>query len=283
MAGESVTIGPITFHPRQFAGSGYVIQSLKDWTTLPDSKAQSASIPGAHGNFDGGEDWSSAWVGSVEGYIRGMSRPETLQMKSRLNTIRDVNALTLMTVNEGNGPEHRYVSVRRVKQGDIRNQRFVDFAIDLQADDPFRYGPAVVVSTGLPISGGGFAWPAVWPTDWGTAGDPGRLITTNAGLQPTYSLFRITGGLGGGVSLVDIEDGQEIRLERQIPLGSTAFIDPRTGRAWLDIEENDISGYLTKSEWWSVPAEGFRTIQTNPIGLVTGTPIITALTSPANL
>lgn len=283
MTTPSVFIDPITFKTRQFVGSGFVLQRLNDWGTLPDSKSNGASIPGAHGNFDGGEDWSSAWVGSIQGYIRGATRADAIRMRTQLNRIRNLDVLTTMTVDEGAGPTSRLVSVRRVKQGDIRNQRIIDFVVDLQADDPFRYGPAVVTSTGLPVSGGGFTWPAVWPALWGPGGDPGRLVTPNAGSQPTYSLFSITGGIAGGISLIDIQDGREIRLERTIPLGSTAWIDPKTGRAWLDVEANDISGYLTKTEWWSVPAEGSRTIQTNAIGVVTGTPIITASTKPADL
>jgi hypothetical protein len=277
----TATLDTVTFHAGQAAGSGFFFSDLEDWYTLPDSKAADEPIPGAAGDFDGGEDWPSSALFSLSGWARGMTRHEAIQMQAQLNAVRKTSRASVLTVTDEDGPTSRTVSIRRIKWSDQKKERIVPFTIDFKADDPYRYGPALSASTGLPTSLGGYAWPAVWPSDWGVGGDPGRLVTVNDGTQDTYSLLAATGGLGGGVSIIDIEDGREIRLERVIPLGSTAYIDPTTGQAWLDTPENDISGYLTSADWWSVPALSSRTLQFNAIGAVSGTPILTAVTAPA--
>jgi hypothetical protein len=149
------------------------------------------------------------------------------------------------------------------------------------AVDPARYGPAESVSTGIAVAGSGYTWPAVWPADWGIGGVDGRVSVTNDGSVETWPIMQVTGGLSAGVELVEVITGSRLRLDRQIPLGSTAYFNARTGRAYLDSTANDISGFMTGRDWWSVPPGATRTVQFNPLGAVTGTPVLTVTIAPA--
>lgn len=155
------------------------------------------------------------------------------------------------------------------------------FQVPLLARDPRRYGPTASVSNTLPSSGTGMTFPFVFPAEFGTPGNDGRVITSNPGTAETVSLFEVTGGLTGGFSLISVEDGRELRLERDIPDGSTVYLNPRTAAVYIDAPGNDISGSLTKREWWTVPAGSTRTVQFAALGATSGTPTLTARTAPA--
>lgn len=158
---------------------------------------------------------------------------------------------------------------------------FFKYSFDVFAPDPRKYGPAQVVSTGLPTSGTGITYPITYPIDWGTPGDPGRVTVSNAGKQETWSLFEVAGGLGSGFELKEISSGRRLRLDRVVPLGSSVFVNPRTGRAYLDVPDNDVTGFLTVREWWSVPPGVSQEIQFSTWGTRSGVPTLTASTRPA--
>jgi len=186
-----------------------------------------------------------------------------------------------MTVTDELGPTFRDVRVRLFKPGDVIGSRF-EFAIDTHSRDPRRYGPEVPKSTDLPVAGGGIVWPLTWPLTWQGGGSDGRVTASNEeGTVETYSMLEVTGGLETGFSLVEVGTNKEIRFERVIPLGSTVYLNPRTGRVWIDHVDNDVSGFLTRDDWWSIPAGQTSVIQFNSLGAFTGSPTLTARTSPA--
>ncbi|WP_416394227.1 MULTISPECIES: hypothetical protein [unclassified Curtobacterium] len=118
--------------------------------------------------------------------------------------------------------------------------------------------------------------------NWGTTGITGRVSVTNTGTATTVSTFSVTGGLSGGFELVWVPTGQRIRFERPIDVASAVQINPRTGRVTID-GASDVTGFLTASQWWSVPAGSTGEVQFTPLGTVTGTPTLTARTAPANI
>jgi len=158
---------------------------------------------------------------------------------------------------------------------------FFKFSFDVVAPDPRKYGPEVSVSSGLPTSGTGLTYPITYPISYGTPGDPGRVTVENPGTVETFSTFEVSGGLTGGFELKDISSGRRLRLERDVPLGSSVFLNARTGRAYLDVPANDVTGFLTVREWWSVPAGVSQDVQFSALGVVSGVPTLTARTKPA--
>ena len=255
---------------------------FSDWYSMPDSKSDINERPVGHGAFGAAEEWRSSLVLQMDGWCRGAS---WLSMMGALKSSVSTGPMVTVSVTDDEGTTSRSVSVRRFVPVPNPGARVCDFTILMVARDPLRYGPAVTVSTGLPTSGGGIAYPITYPIGYGTPGYPGQIAVSNPGTADTYSLLEVTGGLAGGFELTEVTTGQVIRFERPIPAGSTVYLNPRTGRASID-GQSDVSGYLTRSEWWSVPAAsggipGSREIQFNSLGAVTGTPTLTSRTSPA--
>jgi hypothetical protein len=173
---------------------------------------------------------------------------------------------------------------------DDHGQLHFTFAVDMLAVDPRRYtlGPdgdgssgVEVVSTGLPSAGTGLVYPITYPLDYGTPGNIGRITVHNTGTAMSFSILEVTGGLSGGFELQEVSSGNRLRFERAVPVGSTVTLNPRTGTVTIDGPTNDVSGFLTRREWWGVPPGAVQEIQFNAIGTPTGTPTLTARTPSA--
>lgn len=144
--------------------------------------------------------------------------------------------------------------------------------------------PGFYLTDGLASNGDGTYQPQpAQPTgkyfDWGTPGSTGRVSVTNAGTAETVSMFDVVGGLGGGFELVWVPTGQRVRFERPVAQSETIRLNPRTGRVTLN--GSDVTGFLTASDWWTVPPKSTGDVQFLPIGTVTGTPTLTVSTSAA--
>ena len=276
----TITIGNVTLPSAPVAGNGFWFEKLKDWYTLPGSKVAAESRPQAHGSFRIGQDWRQHATPSVEGHYGGRTYADTLAAIDTLMSLADGTPKT-MTVADELRPTSREVSVRAITIPDTQGRPVIDFAIDMLAPDPKRYGATVSASTGLPSAGTGITYPITYPLSYGTPGDPGRVAVSNGGTANTFPMLEVAGGLDAGFSLVELGTGREVRFERVIPQGSTVFLNPRTGRAYIDAPANDVSGFLTRADWFVVPAGGSTSIQFAALGGVSGTPILTARTSPA--
>ncbi|MFP7833138.1 hypothetical protein [Marisediminicola sp. LYQ134] len=299
-------IGGLTFQGTR-QPNGLHFRRIIDWDSLPESKNQEEDRPNDHGSFGGGEDFRRGATTSIEGWFQGEDREEALLARRQiLGALQGQDRR--ITVTDELGPTSRDVSVRRVTLGDIFGFRF-EISVDMFAKDPRRYGPEVPESTGIPVAGGGLQWQVgssgtfggsgffggdtifggsdtgsaglVWPITWESGGSDGRITVENDGNADTYSLLEITGGLEDGFSAVEVGTGREIRFERFIDSASTVYLNPRTGAAYIDEPGNDVSGYLTRADWFSIPPGGTSVIQFFPLGTVTGTPTLTARTAPA--
>ena len=150
--------------------------------------------------------------------------------------------------------------------------------------DPDR--PGFYLTDGLVANGDGTYQPnAVIPAgryfDWGTPGNDGRVLAVNEGTSDTTSLMSVAGGLELGFEVTWVPTGDRVRYERPVAPSDTVDLDPRTGR--VTINGSDVTGFLTVSEWWAVPRKSAGEIQFTPLGAVTGTPTLTAMTPSAYL
>jgi len=280
----TIELAGVTFKDHLESGeTGWAFQSLTDWYGVPTSKAPEEPIPQGQGSFDPGVDYRSSAIPSFNAIYYGATEAEALDAVEDFCSLGTSEQQQIMRVTDALRATSREVSVRSVAQQDHHGRNYILVNVDTFAADPLRYGDPEVVSTGVPSLSGGIAFPIVFPIDFATTGSPGRMVTTNAGKQATFSRFSVSGGLSGGFSLIDIEDGREIRFEFPIATSDVVTVDPQTGRAWINDESNVLIGYLTRSDFWQVPPGSFRTIQFNPIGSVTGTPLAQATTPPAYL
>lgn len=283
-----IELGGVTFlgQPAEFdfAPTGWYFKGLKDWWGVPESKASAEPIPQGHGSFDPGEDWRSSITPSFEAVYIGSSEAEALAAVEAFCAFGTSSDQQVMSVTDILRETSREVSVRSAKPRDHHGKRIIFVDVDCLAADPRRYGSEVLATTGLPSLAGGLAFPIVFPIDFATTGESGRLTTENPGTQATSTRFVVSGGsLAGGFSLVNVEDGREIRFEFPIATTDVVTIDTKTGQAWINDEANSVSGFLTVTEWWTVPPGGSRQVQFNAIGATTGTPILSAYTAPAYL
>ncbi len=157
-----------------------------------------------------------------------------------------------------------------------------EYTVSLLAFDPVRYGPTTTTSTGLPTSGGGleynlYSGGAGGALYYGANGNLGRVTLVNNGTADVWPTFTVTGQLDAGFyiqCLTGPDSGQVLRYDRVVPAGTTVSIDSRTGEVLID-GVSDASTYLTRDEFFSVPAMGSVDVQFNPITTSSGTPTMT--------
>lgn len=269
-----------------FAGRGsssrLFFRSLTDWDALAESKSDiSQRPPGSDGAFGVSQVDRDSVAPSFEGLYVGASRVDALQMRKSLKAIANPKSMVEMSLTDDDGTFSRQVVIQRMDLPDIRNQSTFTFDVYTVAPDPLMYGAQQSASNGLPVSSGGIPFPIVFPPDFGTPGADGRVTLSNPGTADAYILLEVTGGLDLGFSVIELGSGREVRFERLIPVGSTVFVNGRTGRAYIDNPSNDVSGFLTRSDFPVVPAGGSTTLQFSTFGSSSGTPTLTARSSPA--
>lgn len=152
------------------------------------------------------------------------------------------------------------------------------YEISFLAPDPIRYGPVSTPSSGLPTAGGGLQYNlgdggAGGALYYGANGNLGRITLTNGGTADVYPLFTVTGQLDGGFYIQRLDTGDQLRYERVVPAGSTVSIDSRTGEVLVD-GTSDASTYLTRDDFFPVPAMSSIDVQFNPISTSSGSPTL---------
>lgn len=263
---------------------GFSLSRLIGWYDAAPSRYEADDRPQGHGTFGPGKIYRGARVVSLQGSWSGDDLVSAYQARDQLAAIQADGLESPFVVNDALGSRWINAGVNTAPTSDDGlYQPYFKFAFDVIASDPFKYGAEIPVPTGLPSDSSGLVWPLGSGTtyfDWGTPGATGRALIRNDGTAETYPVIDVTGGLDGGVQLTWVPTGDVVRLERAIPATSVVTFDARTGRVTID-GDNDITGFLTRSSWWSVPPGTSGEIQFNSIGAVTGTPTLTARIAPA--
>ena len=261
--------------------SGWGLSDIGGWLPGPPVKTGSRPRSQADGDFDIAKFYRSARVLTPNGFLTADTEAAATAMRYAVAAIQSDGLPSSFVVNENGFVLTMIVTLQGEPDIEMITETLYRYVLQFTAADAKKYGVELVTTTGLGTSGTGLSFSLSFPVDFGTPGDPNTLVTTNPGTAETYSTFEVTGGLSGGFQLKCIETGQIMRFERAIPLGSVITVDPRTGRASID-GQSDVSGFLTRRDWWSVPKNGgTRTVQFTALGSVTGTPILTARTKPA--
>lgn len=278
----SVALPVITLTNSQETGAEPFLVDIPGWYDTTEVGLHVNNRTDGHGAYDQDPVWDEGRFFAIVGRIIAPGNPTAVfDLRTVVMGLKAISGQWPVTVTDPKGTRTAMVRIAGKISYEISVEDGVaDFTIPVFAKDSRTYGPDVSLTTGLPTSGGGLVFPVTFPVDFGAPGNPGRVVTTNTGEAETVSLLEINGGLGGGFSAVCVELGREIRFEREIPLGSTVYVNLRTGQATID-NSSPVSGSLTRREWWTNPPGELRTIQFNSIGAVTGTPILTARTSPA--
>jgi hypothetical protein len=278
---NQITLGPVTLSGDTAKSGEYLFTKLVDWYSLPDSKSPIQQRPQLDGAFSFPDYRESASI-TVSGTGFGASPADCVAMQKSLTAARSGQSLIPMKVEVSGDVSTRMVSVRSINIDDHRGRDYFNFQIAVVAPDPHRYGETAYVSTGLASSGTGIRFPVLFPVSFGAPGASGRATAVNGGSADTWSTFTVGGGgLWGGFTLVHVESGRQVRVDRDVPMGSVVSLDSRTGTALID--GSPIPGSLTRSEWWPVPAGSSASVQFLANGAVSGTPTLTVATAPASL
>lgn len=279
----TITLGGITFGG-QDAIAGWGFSDLTGWYESTGSKSSISDRQQADGSFQIGRSYRKSAVPSFKAFYVDTDPGRVLDAAARVAALGGDGAPQTMVVMDERGAFSRIVSVRAADVTKFTGGLDIAWGIDTFAADPLRYADAVVTTTGVPVSAGGLVWPLGSGSgyiDFGAASASGRATASNPGTAATLPLLEVTGGMSLGFVIADVMSGNYDRIDRVVPLGSTVFINQRTGRVTIDGPGNDIGQYVTRRDLLPVPAGGTRQFQLSPLGVVTGTPTLTVRTSPA--
>lgn len=263
-------------------GDGLSLSDVEGWWDSVAPRLNDEPRPNADGDFDEDPIYQGARFVTVLGRATFMGEPgRVFEAQRQLMTLHSLPSPFPIEVEDPMGTFTASVVLADRVGFDLHiGPGVAEFEFTVKANDPRKYGVSQTVSTGLPTSGGGVVEPVVEPFSDGVGGDPGRVTLTNTGNADTIPTFMVSGGLSGGFELICIEKGARIRLERLIPDGSVVTVDMASGQAWID-GQSPISGNLTIAEWWRIEPGETVTVQFVGLGVVTGTPTLTAVYASA--
>lgn len=277
-----VELDELTFHATTGGGfDGLLLQRLTNWDDLAASKSKIEERPQDHGAFEQEDEiLRAAMTFELGAAVLCSSEESAVAWRNTLRGIAARPGKRRLQVSQGADVSTRMVRVARASIPSNPRDAF-QFAFDLVAVDPRRYGLEQSGSTVLPVTGGGLTFPLTFPLSFGEAGELGEVTFHNTGTAASWPLFRVRGGFSEGFLLAEVGTGREIRFVGVVPDTSWIIINPRTGTAWID-DLSDRSGDLERSDWWSVPAGGESTVRFSSLGGVTGSPLLETTFAPAS-
>jgi hypothetical protein len=276
-----VTWAPPTGAQVVFGWDPYRVGNLTGWDDLPPARVDDNARPNAHGSFDA-PVWAGPRTVTLEGYCIDPAGRSTLLTaltgSAAIAGDASSGALTVAFAGRTLAAAARMTrSAMTIKNWGVGN---FGWAIEWWCPDPVRYGPGASASTPPANDPGGLVFPLGSPLDFGPLATLGRLALTNPGSAPSYPRFTVTGPLVGGFELVEVNSGRRIRLERDVPDGSTVVIDAKAGSVSFD-GSGGYEGYLTSRQWFAVPPVGAVDVLFTALGAPDPSALLTVEYAPA--
>lgn len=280
----------ITFAATPDVATGWVYDNdtLDAWYALPSTDPKLSKRPNAHGSYGLGQIFAKEHRPIVSGQYYGATSGEALLARNRLNALFADGKPVTMRVTDDLGATTRTVWLLEASTSFRYDFSHFPFDLVLVAPDPRRYGPTVSDSEGMPSAGSGLVWNLGTSGsglffDWGSIGVLGQVEYTNTGTAATLPRIEV-GGPGAfdlGFRITEIETGRELIFNRSTNTGEVIVFDSRTQRATLGA--GDVTAFLSSRDWFSIPAGATRRYQINPLGSVTGAPLITLYAASASM
>lgn len=257
-------------------GNGWIYDNdtLDAWFKLAPVAVKLNKRPNAHGTYLPDQLFTEEHRTSIVGQYFGATVLDAAQARNRLTALFNDGRPVMITVTDDLGATSRVGLVIEASPEWEPDTHF-RFTLTIAAADPRRYGTMRDASTGLATPGSGLVWPlgtnpaAFW--DWGTEGATGRTSFTNYGNTSTYPVLLVGegGSLPEGFVITEIETGRQLTYSRSTS-GQIVRLDTRTRR--VTINGGDVTGGLTRREWFEVPANTTRTYHLAALGAVVGAP-----------
>lgn len=240
---------------------------MAGWSTR-SAKNQRTAKPVLPGSYRAPNPTAEKII-SLTGWCVAPSASTRSQAENRLQSLcPDPDLLYRIDVTEEDGTRFRTVELETVDI--VRFNEFAfTFTIQLAAPDPMKYDTGLLsTSVGLPAAGTvglnwadptGLDWQDPTGLDWGVAGSNGVMALANSGTAPAWPTFTVSAGANSLVNPVITEQGtgRQLRYTGTLLPGNTLVIDTNPfARTVLLDGVADRRPFLTKAEWFPIPANG---------------------------
>jgi hypothetical protein len=266
----------VTFTGTNIAG-GFIYdnKTLAAWYRLPTPAVKLNKRPNAHGTYKPDQIFTGEARIPFSGKFFGSYAGAADDARNRLAALFSDGFPVMVTVTDSRGPSSRLCFVTDYQPEWMPDENF-SYDLELAAPDPRRYGTLKTPSTGLRTESSGLVWPLgtapsglFW--DWGTPGNSGRVSFANLGNTTSYPAFIVGAGgsLTNGFVITEVPTGRTL-IYPVDTAGGAIRLDSRTGRA--TVGSSDVTGNLSRAEWFAVPRGAIYEYQFATLGATTGAP-----------
>lgn len=267
---------------------GYIYDNdtLDSWLSPAEVDGKLSKRPNAHGTYLPDQLFVGAHRVNASGKYFGKTPLEAVKARNLITGLLNDGRPVMMTVTDALGATSRTGLVVDVDVEWMPDSHFI-WTLVMDSPDPRRYSDLTELETGLATPSSGLVWPLgssasglFW--DWGTAGNSGRVNFTNDGNTATYPVLLVGdgGSFPSGFAVTEVNTGREVAYGRDTA-GGIVRLDNRTRRAQMN--GGDITGGLTRREWFEVPPGATYSYQFATLGTVTGAPKMRILAADAYL
>lgn len=268
------TIDTLVIPPNDTSVSGFVYNNIRSWYESGASKTEFTDNPRGNGSFGVSQLNYGDLVVSVEGVYIGLDGAAAARAKARLNGLKKQGKRISISYLDEDGITYRSGQITNISipHRSARTPIF-KYGVDIICTDARRYGVTRTFTTGLSSSLGGYTFPYTFPYDFGSIGSSGRITVTNNGTTDASIDIRVTGQLDQGFTITNITTGAFLRLNRFIPLGSTIYLNSKSGSVTIDKQSPLVLS--NDSSWFDIALGATNEIQFSTPAGSAGTPTMT--------
>jgi hypothetical protein len=250
--GRVAAIGDVILGATDGAGVHWSLNNLDGWDDSPESTLELTQRARGHG-ATGSEPFMVSRYMTAEGHIRAGTLPALEAAMVRLRAAVTLQPFQLL-VGESSGVKNCMAQ----RKGAVLIKPITDtlahYSALIVAKDPRKFGELTSVSTRLPFSEGGLAFPITFPVTFTGVSGSGVVRINNPGDTQAPVWLRIDGPIpAGGWTITHVGKKQSLTFSTAIALGAGEFVT-------VDMDRREVlaqgqaprSGYVTSRGWFSL-------------------------------
>lgn len=243
------------------------MSGLSGWKDRPPARTQNTDRTGRHGQMLGPQRLGGRLIEVTLRAAR--SSPGWLDTVSTVCDPGDDPGEEPLVIWSGtDAPQLVFARVERLgvptdQTWSLGDERAV---IQWAATDHRRYGLTELNnSCGLPVAGGGLAFPLAFPMDFGSAPSGGTMTLVNSGNTATSPVWTVTGPVVGPIiTNVDTDEQLLINPAYTLPDGQQMVLDVDQRSVLVEgVNRRDL---LLIAQWFNLPKQAASTIRFAGVG-----------------